>query len=107
MRDEIKIWCAEKDSNLHALWALPPQGSVYTNFTIRARTLILPTRWHGLLAISVTAFLGPFHASTAPSVEANSLSRLASTARTASTTSSTLIANIQRWSQGTPEASAT
>lgn len=29
-------WCAGKDSNLHALWALPPQGSVSTNSTTGA-----------------------------------------------------------------------
>ena len=33
----LEKWCAGKDSNLHALWALPPQGSVSTNFTTRAQ----------------------------------------------------------------------
>ncbi len=38
---QIVLWCSERDSNSHILWTLPPQDSVSTNSTIRAKLYLL------------------------------------------------------------------
>jgi hypothetical protein len=44
---EGTVWCGREDSNFHAFWALPPQGSASTNSATTAmpgcRALIYPT----------------------------------------------------------------